>query len=90
MPIVKLVTFILGCITLTGKAMVSPGIEDLEAQSGQSNGNFAVTISKSYLESHQQLLKKIFILETRDLKLKDVRVQQKTGSVRLTSLMSEM
>ena len=36
------------------------------------------------------MLKKIFIKEARNIKLRDVRVQQKTERVRLTSIMNEM
>ena len=71
----------------TSQAIASPGSD---AQNTLQNGNFAITISQGFLDEQQHLMKKAFIVETRDIKLKDVRVQQKTDQVRLTSIMGDM
>ena len=40
----------------------------------RTNGNVAYSLTKEYLESHQGVFQKIFIKETEDMTLRDVRV----------------
>lgn len=54
------------------------------------NGGFALTMSKNFISSNQKTFKRAFISQMQDTKLKDVRVQQKTDLVRLTSVISDI
>ena len=54
------------------------------------NGNVAFSLTKDYIESYQGLFKKNMIREIEDLKLRDVRVQQKTDMGRLTTIMKDV
>ena len=67
-------------------AKISQGIESEQ----QQNGNYAITISKRFLEEQQNVMKKSFIVEAKDMKMKDVKVMQKNEAVRLTSIMQDM
>ena len=70
----------------TSYGMTSPGIEGEQSQ----NGNYAITISKSFMEEHQNLMKKSFIVEAQDMKIKDVKVKQKSEAVRLNSIIQDL
>ena len=59
-------------------------------QSTDKNGNLAITVTKSFIEGHQREFQKAFHEEFEQMKLKDVRVFQKTDFVRLTALMNKI
>lgn len=76
----KFLLLICGFALLTCQTAVS-------ATSNVNGGYIAYTLSKDFIESHQEIFKRFFIKEVEDMQLRDVRVQQKTDQGRLTSFM---
>ena len=56
----------------------------------RNNGNIAYTLTKGYLESHQEVFQRYLVKTTEEMTLRDVRFQTKIEKGRLTSLMSNV
>ena len=64
--------------------------ESVHGSDTHTNGNVAFTLTKEYIENHQDIFQRYLIKETEEMALRDVRVQTKIQKGRLTTLMSSV